>query len=91
MPHTTPTEYTAVQRQCFERDKWRCRHCGRRNGLHTHHIIFRSRGGLDVLWNLITICYCCHDKVHSEKLRMTGNANEQVLVKQDIFPEGYEI
>ena len=80
-----------LQRQCLGRDKWRCRHCGRRNGLHIHHIIFRSRGGQDELCNLITICYCCHDKVHSEKLQMSGNANEQVLVKQDIFPEGYLI
>lgn len=50
------------------RDKYRCRLCGRSSGLHAHHIIFRSASGDDALYNLITLCFLCHDAVHTKKL-----------------------
>lgn len=41
-----------------------CQICGRTQGLHNHHIIYRSHGGGDDPNNLITLCFECHDKVH---------------------------
>ena len=32
--------------------------------LHVHHVIWRSKNGLDVPENLITVCEACHAKIH---------------------------
>lgn len=29
-----------------------------------HHIIFRSAGGPDTSWNLLTLCNACHNGIH---------------------------
>jgi hypothetical protein len=50
------------------RDGYKCRKCGYRENLHCHHIKFRSEGGLDTSWNLITLCSDCHDAVHAYKV-----------------------
>lgn len=47
-----------------ERDGHRCRVCGVAQNLHVHHILFRSQGGPDEDWNLITLCSSCHDVAH---------------------------
>ena len=39
----------------MDRDGWKCRNCGMRNGLHCHHVIYRSEMGVDVSWNLHTV------------------------------------
>lgn len=51
----------------MDRDEWKCRnlHCGMRNNLHVHHIIYRSEMGVDESWNLITVCNDCHDRIHA--------------------------
>jgi 5-methylcytosine-specific restriction endonuclease McrA len=59
-------EYAALCRAILERDHWKCCSCGSRNALHVHHIWFRSHGGPDMLWNLITLCSSCHDGVHKD-------------------------
>ena len=53
-----------IRRQCFERDKYRCRSCNNSNGLHPHHIVYRSAGGKDELSNLVTVCWVCHRAIH---------------------------
>lgn len=65
-----PEEYKALCRRVLDRDGWRCRNkaCGMRNSLHVHHVIYRSQGGVDESWNLITICNECHDLVHACKM-----------------------
>ena len=60
-----PTELSTA---CFKRDGWRCRHCGDSNGLHPHHVIYKSHGGADALNNLITLCWKCHYGHHNGKL-----------------------
>jgi len=50
------------------RDGWKCRCCKRRDTIQAHHIIFRSHGGDDADWNLITLCAECHDAVHERYL-----------------------
>lgn len=48
-------------------DGGKCRGCGISNGLHVHHIMYRSQGGEHRIENLITLCFTCHDVVHSDK------------------------
>ena len=60
-----PEEYKKLCILVLRRDHWKCRCCGRRDGLHVHHIVYRSQGGLDVMENLIALCHQCHDKVHN--------------------------
>ena len=54
----------AVARDCFIRDSWRCRHCRNRNGLHPHHLIYKSQCGPDALQNLLCLCAHCHRQHH---------------------------
>lgn len=67
------------------RDGSSCRVCGKfcppRGGLltrgHAHHLQYRSQGGPDETWNLVTLCAGCHDEEHGGKLTLSGNADER--------------
>ena len=66
----------------YARDNYKCRYCGDRNGLHPHHIVFKSHGGPDTLENLITLCaWNCHRAVHDGKLLIVEPANANMEVK----------
>ncbi len=41
-----------------------CKICARQEELEIHHVIPKSRGGLNFLENLITLCTKCHKEVH---------------------------
>jgi 5-methylcytosine-specific restriction endonuclease McrA len=56
--------------ECYQRDGWRCRHCSDRNALHPHHIDYKSHGGTDDLWNLLTLCTQCHRAHHDGFLKI---------------------
>lgn len=51
------------------RDRHRCRYCGRAQGLHDHHIRYRSERVDHSPDNLIVLCHEHHDLVHSDKGR----------------------
>lgn len=55
-----------VYAQVLERDQYQCAACGQGglNQLHVHHVTYRSRGGDDVLNNLVTLCLGCHQLLH---------------------------
>ncbi len=57
--------YSAVRRQIFERDGWRCQICGSFSNLEVHHQQFRSQSGPDADDNLITLCSRCHSEIHA--------------------------
>jgi 5-methylcytosine-specific restriction endonuclease McrA len=58
-----------VRKAVLKRDRNRCRFCRTNDGLHLHHVIYRSSGGLHVEHNLITLCNRHHSEVHSDKKR----------------------
>lgn len=61
----------------FARDGWRCTvpGCSSRRNLHDHHIIFRSRGGLDTRDNRTAVCAAHHlHGLHDGTLRAAGRA-----------------
>lgn len=80
----SPEEYSDLKQYVFKRDLWRCRNCGYRNDLHAHHIVFRSAGGTDEDFNLVTLCSSCHDGVHQGGLTIVepANAEEHLVFKR---------
>jgi 5-methylcytosine-specific restriction endonuclease McrA len=70
--------------ECFKRDRWHCRHCYSTQNLHPHHITFKSQGGADELWDLVTLCYQCHRDVHEGRLRIVG-PEDRVFTASNIF------
>ena len=53
--------YYDVRYFVFARDNYTCQVCHKKNKiLHTHHIIYKSKGGTDRADNLITVCAECH-------------------------------
>jgi len=64
-------QWLNLQRQTFERDGFKCRHCKKRGKeLHAHHIIHRQDGGEDSIDNLVTLDKDCHVKYHQGKLEL---------------------
>lgn len=60
-----------------ERDKYRCRWCGRTNvGCDPHHIRYRRGAVDDDEGNLIMLCRRCHGFVHGDK-----NAKGESILK----------
>jgi len=50
---------------CLIRDNFTCQKCGKKETrLEAHHIVWTSKGGKDSIYNLITLCESCHDKIH---------------------------
>ena len=44
----------------FERDNHKCILCGSRYGQPNAHFIARSKGGLGIEQNIVTLCFRCH-------------------------------
>jgi len=65
----------------FVRDGWRCAApgCSSRRNLEIHHVVYRSRGGSDDGWNLITLCRFHHQRgEHGGLLLVRGRAPIEV-------------
>lgn len=61
---------------CLIRDDFICQKCGKKNmRLDAHHIVWTTKGGKDGIYNLITLCEDCHNKIHK-----TGT-NGEVKIK----------
>lgn len=78
--------WEAVKKFIAERDKYRCRMCGKscRYGdpittrADAHHIIFASAGGSDRSDNLLYVCRQHHDEIHTlRRWFLSGNADER--------------
>ena len=59
-----PVSYESLRQQVLRRDGWRCQSCGTMSNLEIHHKLFRSQSGEDSEENLITLCVCCHERMH---------------------------
>lgn len=57
----TKDGYRKLRKLVDERDGERCILCGSHNGIHHHHVIFRSAMGQDREDNLVCLCWRCHD------------------------------
>jgi len=78
---------------CLIRDNFTCQKCGKKEvKLEAHHIVWTSKGGKDSIYNLITLCENCHDKVHktgeSGKVKLKGKTTKghgKVITGMDGF------
>ena len=81
-------QWLNLQRQVFERDGFKCRHCKKgKLELHAHHLQARSEGGEDTLENLVTLDKECHMKYHKGELALKigehkyrGNIDTEVAI-----------
>ena len=51
-----------VKKRVWERDKGKCVICGNHNAFPNAHYIPRSKGGLGIEENIVTMCIDCHYK-----------------------------
>ena len=51
-----------TRRKVFERDKYRCCHCGGYEDLTIDHIVPESKGGAHEIGNFQTLCRSCNSK-----------------------------
>lgn len=59
---------SAVRKSVLERDRARCRRCGKNRNLHLHHVVYKSTRRDHSENNLITLCDDCHISIiHSNK------------------------
>lgn len=62
--------YDNIKAYILTRDNYTCQCCKTKKGtLHVHHITYRSQGGSDDTHNLVTLCECCHKKLHKGELK----------------------
>ena len=74
------------ERDCREivrkRDKGKCRIPGcKERAEHLHHILYRSKGGKWKPENITSLCPSHHHMVHLGKIRISGNANEELIIE----------
>lgn len=50
----------SVKKEVWERDEHRCIVCGNPQAMPNAHFISRSKGGLGVEQNIVTLCLKCH-------------------------------
>lgn len=62
-----------IRSAVLDRDRNRCRMCGRPESCNVHHVKPRWLGGIDHPFNLMTLCEECHKTEH--KRRMCEKAN----------------
>ena len=51
-----------LRKLTFERDLYRCKHCGTHKDLTVDHVIPESKGGLTNINNTLTLCQSCNSK-----------------------------
>lgn len=64
--------WNELAKRCKRRDNYKCVRCGERGKLNAHHIVSKSRGGQDKLFNLITLCEDCHALRHPHLRKKRG-------------------
>lgn len=74
-----PAEYKELCQLVLARDQWTCRRCPNRQNLQVHHIIKRSEVRIDASWNLVTLCYACHELVERHVVDVIGESADGPL------------
>jgi 5-methylcytosine-specific restriction endonuclease McrA len=56
----------STRKMAIVRDSNQCQVCDSVYSLQVHHVVHKSKGGMDTLDNLITLCSDCHLIVHNQ-------------------------
>jgi len=67
-------EWQEIKEAVYLRDSSACLRCGAKRNLTVHHIIPRNEKGTHELFNLMTLCYTCHDDIELDKTLRTKDA-----------------
>lgn len=67
-----------VKLAVWERDNHRCIICGSPYGQPNAHVIPRSKGGLGVEKNIVTLCFNCHRKFDQGKKEERESIREYI-------------
>jgi len=54
-----------IKEKVLIRDNYCCVICNNKNNLHIHHNIYRGKGK-ELLKDLVTLCFVCHNKIHNK-------------------------
>ena len=65
------SQWVDARLEVLERDGHRCQVCGSTEHMNVHHTWERRNGGDDSQDNLITLCKCCHHKVHKGRIEIS--------------------
>ena len=69
-----------VKDRVWERDGQRCIRCGTYRAMPNAHFIPRSKGGLGVEENIVTLCFACHEAYdHTIERKTIGVFIEEYL------------
>ena len=75
-----------VKDRVWERDNQRCIRCGTNRAMPNAHFIPRSKGGLGVEENIVTLCLACHEAYdHTTERKAIGYFIEEYLKEK--YPE----
>lgn len=67
-----------------KRDKGRCVVPGcKEKSQHLHHILYRSRGGKWRTGNIASLCVVHHQLVHAGRIRISGDADDELIITGD--------
>lgn len=77
-----------VKRTVYERDCGKCVLCGR-VGLPEAHYIPRSKGGLGIEQNIVTLCRPCHNKLDNttERNALLARVKQHLNIWYPDFPD----
>lgn len=79
------TLYLKLRERILARDAYRCAICGK-PASQTHHILYRSQGGPDEGWNLISLDLECHELVHREGPRAWRETLHFIAARREAGP-----
>lgn len=79
-------DWQTLREACLVRDRFKCYRCGesfatRRNMVTAHHVVPRAAGGGNVVHNLVTLCWDCHDVVEAADCRSLVDIEATIDVK----------
>ncbi len=81
---TDESQEDVARKAVRKRDGRRCAVPGcREDGVHLHHIVYRSKSK-KLRWQTSNLCFLCtahHAWEHAGKITITGNADEELVVK----------
>ena len=89
-----PSYWSILEKRVFKRDKFICQSCelfckDTPALLSAHHVLPRSKGGSNILDNLITLCRTCHDEIEDlgfkNKFQIVGYKSDST---KKIYPTG---
>ena len=58
-------EWKKVRKRVLERDKWLCQGCLEKQASQVHHLTY-EHAGEELLFELISVCDSCHDRLHAD-------------------------